>query len=54
MNVVIKVNQVKEIIQMRDRRGDSFLNAHECGDIIDLMCLILHIKITDQFHLCHN
>ena len=39
MNVVIKVNQIKEMIQMRDRRGDSFLNAKECGDIINFLCL---------------
>ena len=39
MNVVIKVNQIKEMIQMRDRRGVSFLNANECGDIINFLCL---------------
>ena len=39
MNVLIKVNQIKEMIQMRDRRGDSFLNANECGDIINFLCL---------------
>ena len=42
--MVIKVNQIKEMIQMRDRRGDSFFMQ------MNVVILLIFCVLSDSIH----